>query len=213
MGYDARFYRIPAANFVAQLRPRIFLIASMDPLPADLATLPKSPAGTLRDAIGSLPRDKAMSLGCAPFSPRFVRLYRGQPDGTKWTARRGDALRETLELWGTDVPENHVGMRLSWDRPCPTLLTGPSNSTSTLFVHPQEERLLSVYEFQVIMGVRDDDGLVLCGPLASKYRQLGQGVCPAVAEFIGGAFSGRNEQSGAPAADLGAIPQDLRDAA
>ena len=59
--------------------------------------------------------------------------------------------------------------RLSWDKPCPTLMCSPTQNT-TAFCHPAEVRPLTVEEYAAIQTF--PAGFALAGSTASKYRQL-----------------------------------------
>ena len=63
--------------------------------------------------------------------------------------------------------------RLSWDFPCPTLITMP-NHASTSLCHPSEVRVLSVKEYAKIQEF--PNGWIFCGTTQQKYTQIGNAV-------------------------------------
>ena len=63
--------------------------------------------------------------------------------------------------------------RLSFDLPCPTLVTMP-NHASTSLCHPIETRALSIKEYARIQEFPDD--WVFCGTVAQQYAQIGNAV-------------------------------------
>lgn len=64
--------------------------------------------------------------------------------------------------------------RLKWDALTHTLTTKPGSSRKTAFVHPVEDRCLSVEECKRLQGLPDD--WALAGSTRQKYTQLGNAV-------------------------------------
>lgn len=63
--------------------------------------------------------------------------------------------------------------RLCWDEPSPTVVTSPVQK-STLFVHPEAMRPLSVEEYKRVQGFPDD--WKLAGSTNDRYRLIGDAV-------------------------------------
>ena len=72
--------------------------------------------------------------------------------------------------------------RLSYDLPCPTLVTMP-NHASTALCHPDEVRALTVREFCAIQEFPTT--WVVCGTPAEQYRQIGNAVPVRLGEVSG----------------------------
>ena len=77
--------------------------------------------------------------------------------------------------------------RLSWDKPCPTLTCSPVGKANA-FCHPDEDRPLNVAEYARIQQFPDDWRFE--GPVAARYRQIGNAIPIGLAEAIGVAING-----------------------
>ena len=75
--------------------------------------------------------------------------------------------------------------RISFDRPCPTLVTSPTMPAADL-CHPTEDRPLAVEEYRRVQGFPDD--WRICGDVMDAYRQIGNAVPVALGEAIGRAI-------------------------
>lgn len=72
--------------------------------------------------------------------------------------------------------------RISWDEPCPTLMTSPT-MPATLLGHPVENRPLSVQEYARIQTFPDE--WVFEGTVAQRYKQIGNAVPVLMGEVLG----------------------------
>lgn len=83
-----------------------------------------------------------------------------------------------------DSPGGKRGMarRLSWDCPCLTLTTSPSQK-QTERCHPDETRPLTVREYARVQSFPDD--WEFAGGIGSQYRQIGNAVPVEMARRIG----------------------------
>lgn len=75
-----------------------------------------------------------------------------------------------------------IARRISWDEPCLTLTTSPSQK-QTERCHPDETRPFTVREYARIQSFPDDWEFE--GTLTSKYRQIGNAVPVELAKRIG----------------------------
>ena len=190
---DARDYGVP------QRRKRLILVASSKsspllPLPTHGA--PNSQAiqegllrtwTTVRDAIADLP-----PLGPGEADPHipnhvtkrlpenWLQLIRAIPkDG----GSRKDAPRE---LW-LPAHQRHEGHwdvfgRLAWDSQANTITTGCWNPSKGRFVHPEQDRGLSLRECARLQGFPDN--YVFYGKPSSVARQIGEALPPPLAEAV-----------------------------
>lgn len=102
---------------------------------------------------------------------------------------RGKALNESTRL-GMNVIRRRTNQRTwlhaeqaHWEKPCPTVTTFTGNNWYSPAVHPDGDCTLSLDAGRVVMGFpRDYD---LSGGWQEQWRQLGEAVCPAVAEAVG----------------------------
>jgi len=72
--------------------------------------------------------------------------------------------------------------RLTYDLPCPTLMTLP-NHASTSLCHPEETRALSVREYARIQEF--PDSWKFSGKLAEQYTQIGNAVPTRLGKVVG----------------------------
>jgi len=179
-GYSVGWWKLNANDYgVPQKRMRVIVIGSLEgrvqmPVPST-----KTPP-TLHDAIGDLDGDPGE---CARFGPSLTRFLRMIPEGGDW--RSLDARNRKLAMGGAILSSGGLTAfyrRLSYDRPCPTLLTSPTQRATTL-CHPRHLRPLSVAEYKRVQGFPDD--WRLAGSTTQKYRQLGNAVPVALAEAVG----------------------------
>jgi DNA (cytosine-5)-methyltransferase 1 len=75
-----------------------------------------------------------------------------------------------------------MARRISWDEPCLTLTTSPSQK-QTERCHPEETRPFTVREYARIQSFPDDWNFK--GGISSQYKQIGNAVAVKVAEAIG----------------------------
>lgn len=75
-----------------------------------------------------------------------------------------------------------MARRISWDEPCLTLTTSPSQK-QTERCHPAETRPFTVREYARIQTFPDD--WKFSGSISSQYRQIGNAVPVRFAEAIG----------------------------
>jgi len=126
---------------------------------------------TLRDAIGDLIEDKPELMDFSPRKKSFLALV---PEGGNWRSLPVDVQMASMgRAWHAKGGRSGWWRRLSWDFPCPTLVTMP-NHASTSLCHPGEVRALSVREYARIQEFPDN--WVFCGKTTEKYRQIGNAV-------------------------------------
>ena len=126
---------------------------------------------TLQDAIGNLHEDEPELLN---FSPRKLGFLKQVPPGSNWRSLPESVQRESMgRAFHAKGGRSGWWRRLTFDLPCPTLITMP-NHASTSLCHPTETRVLSVREYARIQEFPDN--WEICGTTAEKYRQIGNAV-------------------------------------
>lgn len=164
-----------------QARERIVMIGIRDDL-ADKISFeypePDDRQTTLRDALDGVPD----SFG-ASYSEKKAKVLDLVPPGGCWVDLPQDIAREYMKS-SYDSPGGKRGMarRLSWDRPCLTLTTSPSQK-QTERCHPDETRPLTVREYARVQSFPDD--WEFAGGIGSQYRQIGNAVPVEMARRIG----------------------------
>lgn len=177
LGYLGDHQVLNAAEYgVAQRRRRLIYLAGLGF---------KIPFGrksrrlrTVRDVIGELPKAGASGdpLHDSPErrSPRVMELIRLIPkDG----GSRNDLPEEyRLECHKRCNGFKDVYGRMAWDRPAPTITSGCFNPSKGRFLHPEEDRAITMREAALLQGF----------PIDYKFTPVGNKT--AVALMIGNAL-------------------------
>ncbi len=189
--YHIDAFEVNSANYGApQIRERVVFIGNsfgvevdypepthgVDSLDAqtDLFNRPTSglkPWATLRDAIGDLRENDPELMDFSPRKKGFLSLV---PEGGNWRSLPVEVQQESMgRAWYAKGGRSGWWRRLSWDFPCPTLVTMP-NHASTSLCHPNEVRVLSVREYARVQEF--PDSWIFVGKTAEKYMQIGNAV-------------------------------------
>lgn len=189
--YRIDAFEVNSANYGApQIRERVVFIGNSfgvevefpqpthgvesDAQQCDLFSLNQSklkPWATLRDAIGDLRENDPELMDFSPRKKGFLSLV---PEGGNWRSLPFEVQQESMgRAWFAKGGRSGWWRRLSWDFPCPTLVTMP-NHASTSLCHPEQVRVLSVKEYARIQEFPDQ--WVLCGKTSEKYLQIGNAV-------------------------------------
>lgn len=138
------------------------------------------PFRTLRDAIGGIEEDCPVLLD---FSPRKKGYLAMVPPGGNWRALPIEVQQESMgKAWHAKGGRSGWWRRLSWDLPCPTIVTMP-NHASTSMCHPDEIRVLSLKECSLIQEFPAD--WEFAGTVQQQYEQVGNAV-PTRLGFVAG---------------------------
>jgi DNA (cytosine-5)-methyltransferase 1 len=138
------------------------------------------PWKTLRDAIGDL-REEAPEV--LDFSPRKKTYLEQVPPGSNWRSLPVPVQQESMgAAWHAKGGRSGWWRRLTYDLPCPTLVTLP-NHASTSLCHPTETRALSIREYARIQEF--PDSWVFSGRLSEKYTQVGNAVPTRLGQVAG----------------------------
>lgn len=188
--YHMDCFEVNAVNYGApQIRERALFIGNRygatvdfpDPThgPNSASSLPWR---TLGDAIGNLeglaPEDILMD-----FSPRKKRFLSLVPPGSNWRSLPIAQQQESMgKAWMAKGGRSGWWRRLSMDLPCPTLVTMPNHSSTSL-CHPTEVRALSLREYAAIQEFPPD--WQICGSPSQQYAQVGNAVPIKLGETAG----------------------------
>lgn len=181
-GYSLQWEIMNASyHGVGQARERIVMIGIRDDLSGKISfeyPEPDDRQTTLRDALDGVPDSPGAS-----YSERKAKVIDLVPPGGCWVDLPQDIAREYMKS-SYDSPGGKRGMarRLSWDRPCLTLTTSPSQK-QTERCHPDETRPLTVREYARVQSFPDD--WKFAGGIGSQYRQIGNAVPVEMARRIG----------------------------
>ena len=143
------------------------------------------PWRTLRDAIGSLRDPGEVVLDFSPRKKRYLSLV---PAGSNWRSLPVPIQRESMgRAWEAKGGRSGWWRRLSFDLPCPTLVTMP-NHASTALCHPTEVRALSLKEYACIQEF--PAGWEFSGTPIQRYTQAGNAVPVRLGRVAGEVISG-----------------------
>lgn len=129
------------------------------------------PWRTLRDAIGTLSETEPVIMD---FSPRKKGYLRMIPPGSNWRSLPVALQKESMgAAWYAKGGRSGWWRRLTFDLPCPTLVTMP-NHAGTALCHPVETRALTAREYMCVQEF--PDGWEVRGTPAEQYAQVGNAV-------------------------------------
>lgn len=154
---------------------------------------------TVRDVIGHLPpleagaADPDDPMHVAPRNTQKVldRIRAIPKDGGSWADIMNDPARSEAEKRHLLIPAMFrarpgsfpdVYGRLWWDRPAITITRECAHVGNGRYVHPEQDRLLSVREMALLQGFPPTYHFE--GRLTAKYNQIGDAVPPLISRLI-----------------------------
>lgn len=190
IGYRIDCYLVNSVNYGApQIRERLLCIGSRFDLvpafpPPEYSNRPSDklpPFRTLGDVIGSGFVDPDPSM--MNFSPRKLKYLAMVPPGGNWRNLPEAVQKESMgKSWYLKGGRSAYWRKLSFDFPCPTVVTMP-NHAGTSMCHPSELRALTVGEMAAVQEFPREWTFV--GSAADKCRQIGNAVPPRLGEVAG----------------------------
>lgn len=199
LGYDVQASVHDLSTLgLPQRRTRALLIAVRNGRSAPLPHLTGA-IRTVRDAIGHLPPVEAGivhesdPMHVAPrLTARVLERIRAIPqNGGSWADVMGDPKRSAAQKRELLTPSMFrarpgsfpdVYGRLWWDRPSITITRECAHVGNGRYVHPEQDRLLTVREMALLQGFPPD--YVFEGPLTARYNQIGDAVPPMISAQI-----------------------------
>lgn len=175
---------------VPQERFRALMLAMKKPFAAPATLLDRSSFKTVRDAIGNLPPIVAGEVHpedpmhyTAGHRESTMETIRAVPkDGGSRPAGVGpECLRRVEERQGRAAYEDVYG-RLWWSRPSITITAYARNPASGRYLHPEQDRALSVREAALLQGFPRD--FWFAGSLDERFRQIGNAVPPTFGAYL-----------------------------
>jgi DNA (cytosine-5)-methyltransferase 1 len=191
-GYHMDCFEVNAVNYGApQLRERALFIGNRfntqldfpNPThgkprgeeiePADLFGPRENvlPWKTLGEAISNIDANGDVLMDFSPRKKSFLELV---PPGSNWRSLPVSVQKESMgRAWLAKGGRSGWWRRLSFDLPCPTLVTMP-NHASTSLCHPTEARALSLKEYAAVQEFPKD--WEFRGTTSQQYAQVGNAV-------------------------------------
>jgi DNA (cytosine-5)-methyltransferase 1 len=193
--YRVDCFEVNAVNYGApQLRERVLFVGNRlgqvidfpAPTHAAMDIETGSPKGallphrTLGDALKGYKESRHVLMDFSPRKKRYLSLV---PPGGNWRSLPDDIARKSMgKAYNAKGGRSGWWRRLSWDLPCPTIVTLPNHS-STSMCHPGEVRVLSVGECARIQGF--PDGWDFAGTPQEQMTQVGNAVPVRLGEIAG----------------------------
>lgn len=193
VGYRLDIFEVNSVNYGApQIRERALFVGNMFNLEIEFPEpthgqssnngnkqsqlslfddLVNHPWKTLGDVVGDLKEKEPVVLDFSPRKKGFLDLV---PPGSNWRSLPVELQKESMgKAWHAKGGRSGWWRRLTFDLPCPTLVTMP-NHASTSLCHPIETRALSIREYARVQEFPDD--WEFKGSVLEQYTQVGNAV-------------------------------------
>lgn len=185
LGYEGEPQIFNAADFgVPQRRRRMILIASRVGS-IDYATpIPRSDRRTVRDAIGGLSRPGKTGDALHDFaetrSEKVANLIAAIPKngGSRLQLGKGRQLKCHREFDGF----KDIYGRMAWDDVAPTITGGCVNPSKGRFLHPTQNRAITLREAALLQGFPPDYGFSLARGKYAAAVMIGNAFPPSFVE-------------------------------
>lgn len=190
-GYDTHLAAHNMAEFgVPQERFRAVLTAARTAFHGPVPVRRRDEFATVRDAIADLPPITAGAQHpademhrTAGHRPSTIETIRAVPhDGGRRPAGTGPkSLQALAQRQGKSGYEDVYG-RLAWDKPAITITAYSRNPASGRYVHPEQDRGLSIREAACLQSFPRN--YLFDGTLDQAFRQIGNAVPPVFAAHL-----------------------------
>ncbi len=178
LGYNVQYKILDAVNYsVPQKRKRIIIIGTLDGINFEYPT-GYGKLVTLKEALANVPQSSGTR-----YSENRKKVLDLVPPGGSWVNLPLDIQKEFMgKSFYSGGGKRGMARRISWDEPCLTLTTSPSQK-QTERCHPEETRPFTVREYARIQTFPDN--WEFCGGMSSQYKQIGNAVPVNFAKAIG----------------------------
>ncbi len=147
-----------------------------------------APFRTLREALEGHAESDPVEMDFSPRKKSFLALI---PPGGNWRCLPPDLARESMgRAFHAKGGRSGWWRRLTWDLPCPTVVTMP-NHASTSLCHPTEVRALTLRECARVQEFPDD--WEFCGKTVEQFAQVGNAVPVRLGEVAGATIKAQLE--------------------
>lgn len=182
LGYQVQSQVLNASYYgVGQKRERIILVGTRNDLVDTIHfeyPQPDDHQTTLREALKDCPPSDGQS-----YSEKKRKVMELVPPGGCWVDLPDDVARDYMGgSYHSGGGRRGMARRISWDEPCLTLTTSPSQK-QTERCHPDETRPFTVREYARIQSFPDN--WVFAGGLSDQYKQIGNAVPVELARRLG----------------------------
>lgn len=182
LGYQIQHKVLNACYYgVGQKRERIIVIGIRNDLIKTIHfeyPTPDETWTTLRTALKDCPKSVGES-----YSKKKYDVMKLVPAGGCWVDLPEDIAKDYMKKsFYSGGGRRGMARRISWDEPCLTLTTSPSQK-QTERCHPEETRPFTVREYARIQSFPDDWQFV--GTMSEQYKQIGNAVPVELARRVG----------------------------
>lgn len=182
LGYQVEYKVLNACYYgVGQKRERIVIIGIRNDLADDIKfeyPEPDKTWTTLRDALKDCPQSEGEA-----YSERKRKVMDLVPPGGCWVDLPEEIAKEYMgKSYYSGGGRRGMARRISWDEPCLTLTTSPSQK-QTERCHPDETRPFTVREYARIQSFPDD--WQFSGGMGDQYKQIGNAVPVELSRRVG----------------------------
>lgn len=190
-GYLVRARVVNTAGFgVPQERFRALVIAMKRRFSMPAPYLRSTDYRTVRNAIGSLPalepgvphHEDSMHVTTRHRASTIETITRVPKNGGSRPSGVGPACLDRVKGF------YDVYGRLAWDKPAITITGFSRNPASGRYVHPEQDRGLSIREAALLQSFPVN--YVFDGPFDNKFMQIGNAVPPALSAYLAGFILG-----------------------
>jgi DNA (cytosine-5)-methyltransferase 1 len=177
-GYKIQYKILNAMNYgVPQKRKRLIIIGTRGDLDFRFPE-PQKKILTLRDALKNVPPSAGQT-----YSKDRAEILKLVPAGGSWVDLPISLQKKYLgNSFNSGGGRRGMARRISWDEPCLTLTTSPSQK-QTDRIHPEETRPFTIREYARIQTFPDD--WEFSGGVSSQYKQIGNAVAVKFAKAVG----------------------------
>jgi len=177
-GYKMQYKVLNAMNYgVPQKRKRLIIVGTRKYMEFQFPE-PQKKIVTLKDALKNVPHSQGQK-----YSKDREEILRLVPPGGSWVNLPLHLQKKYLgKSFYSGGGKRGMARRISWDEPCLTLTTSPSQK-QTDRIHPEETRPFTIREYARIQTFPDEWEFV--GGVGSQYKQIGNAVAVKFAEAIG----------------------------
>ena len=182
LGYQIQD-RILRAEYlgVGQKRHRLIMVGVRGDI-ADRVTFTYPVEENQVTTVGDVLQDVPDSVGMSYSARRYAVLDLVPPGGC-WVNLPENVAKDYMgKSYYSSGGRRGVARRISWDEPCLTLTTSPSQKISER-CHPDDTRPFTVREYARIQSFPDEWGFT--GSVQSQYKQIGNAVPVELARRVG----------------------------
>ena len=182
LGYKVQHKILNACYYgVGQKRERIIIIGIRKDLINEINFSypePENEWTTLKMVLEDVPPSEYQ-----PYSERKLNVMKLVPPGGCWVDLPEDIAKDYMgKSYYSGGGRRGMARRISWDEPCLTLTTSPSQK-QTERCHPDETRPFTIREYARIQSFPDD--WIFTGTIGDQYKQIGNAVPVELARRVG----------------------------